>query len=775
MKNNDSYSNKSFSATIDGVSDEFEARWRSGAVPSIEDYLGRIPKDQAELRKALLMELVAVDIEYRWSHGENGKPQFDTSAARDALRSGNEQRGPLLDGYVARFPEFPPVAELPLILVCAEYRARKLYGDTPSLADYQERFSAPQEELAAALAKVEAQIRESTASPSHPRSEPSPIDPAATLPTAFSDSTRKPAAADQPPGDALCIRCPNCHEPLEAVPDDLSSDMKCSACGRRVNLSTDDANTYTTPAVKQIAHFELIERLGIGAFGSVWKARDTKLDRAVAIKIPRKDKIEPVEVDRFLHEAKAAAQLRHPNIVSVFEVGRDGDTLFIVSELVRGVNLSDWMTGQRPTPKEAAALCRKIALALHHAHEKGVIHRDLKPGNILIDQEGEPHIADFGLAKRDVGGIRISRDGQVLGTPAYMSPEQAQGEAHRADSCSDIYSLGVILFELVTGGLPFRGNAEMQVHKRITEDAPSPRKDNPDIPRDLDTIVLKCLERQPKNRPNTAAELADVFGMFLKGEPIPWRPIGRIQRGWRWCLRNPAVAALSALVGLLVVALVTVLAVALIKKANELEELRHFEVGSSDEVERKLVPADIELTFGLYESLDWLALEGHFKPFLRELAKDVEKRTGKTVRIDGTIFTDDYEATIQRLADDKLDLVRFGPAPFIQAKQRDPKIQLLAMELEGDNDHHTHPSYIFVHQDSGIEEVSQLREKKNCVRRSSFHKYLFLQIGACEGGNYQPRRGHVSLLSRTFRGHCSGRFQTIRRGTRSVLALQQNG
>lgn len=178
----------------------------------------------------------------------------------------------------------------------------------------------------------------------------------------------------------------------------------------------------------------MVQQLGAGSFGAVWKARDTQLDRVVALKIPRQDGLPPEEAEKFVREARAAAQLRHPKIISVHEVGRERDTVYIVSDFVDGLALDAWLTGQRLSHREAAKLCATVAEALDYAHDQGVIHRDLKPGNILVDRDGHPHLTDFGLAKREAGEVTMTVDGQILGTPAYMSPEQARGESSR-DGC----------------------------------------------------------------------------------------------------------------------------------------------------------------------------------------------------------------------------------------------------------------------------------------------------------------------------------------------------
>ncbi len=273
----------------------------------------------------------------------------------------------------------------------------------------------------------------------------------------------------------------------------------------------------------------------------------------MAIKIPRRDQLSPEEMEKFLREARAAGQLQHPNIVGIYEVGIEGDLVYIVSELIDGRPLDQWLTAKKPTPRESAQLCVEITEALDYAHQHGIIHRDLKPSNIMIDVQGQPHLMDFGLAKREAGEITMTLDGVILGTPAYMSPEQARGEGHAADRRSDIYSLGVILFELLTGEQPFRGELRMLLKQVLEDDPPPARKLKGNIPRDLETICAKCLEKDPRRRYTTVAELADDLRHYLAGEPIHARPVGKAERVWRWCKRNPAVAGLSATAVMLLV------------------------------------------------------------------------------------------------------------------------------------------------------------------------------------------------------------------------------
>ena len=372
---------------------------------------------------------------------------------------------------------------------------------------------------------------------------------------------RKPASGAVPPkspAGEVTVTAPNpvCESTL--VPEETRIGAPA------VGPEHDDTYRLAAAPTQKFGDYELLEEIARGGMGVVYRARQVSLNRIVVLKMILAGNLaSATDVERFYSEARAAGDLQHPNIVVIHEVGQHDGQHFFSMDYVDGPSLADTRVDGTWPPREAARLVRQIARAIHYAHTRGIIHRDLKPRNVLLTPDGQPRVTDFGLAKRLHGTSGLTASGQILGTPSFMSPEQARGKVRGVGPRSDVYSLGAILYSLLTGRAPFSGSNPIEVIKRVIERDPTPpRRLKPQLDKDLETITLKCLQKDPDERYSSARELAEDLGRFLKNEPIRARPAGRSEKLWRWCRRKPLVASLIAATGLLLVLLLVTLSIA---------------------------------------------------------------------------------------------------------------------------------------------------------------------------------------------------------------------
>lgn len=370
----------------------------------------------------------------------------------------------------------------------------------------------------------------------------------------------------------------------------MPADSRLSASSRIVpsNSSawvrlTDNDSLPTQPALPDgivVPGLDILELIGGGGMGVVYKARHRELKRIVAVKVLPASRVQdPGALLRFQCEAEILARLQHPNIVQIHEYGVQNDHPYLVMEFVPGRNLADRRLQDLATPESVAQLLEKIARALAVAHDQGIVHRDLKPANILLTNDYEPKVADFGLAKVLGGDHSLTSTGTVLGTPAYIPPERLLAEEELANPAGDIYSLGVILHELLTGCLPFHSPQLAVLLVQIAESEVQPlTRLRPKIPRDLETICLKCLQKDPRRRYDTARALADDLRHFLRGEPIQARRVGPVERTWRWCRRHPALSSLATTLAIVTIGSVFALAAFYVRSETERKlAIRHLE------------------------------------------------------------------------------------------------------------------------------------------------------------------------------------------------------
>jgi WD40 repeat protein/predicted Ser/Thr protein kinase len=347
----------------------------------------------------------------------------------------------------------------------------------------------------------------------------------------------------------------------------------------------------TRQTVRYFGDYELLEEIARGGMGVVYKARQMSLNRPVALKMILAGALASEnDVKRFYSEAEAAATLDHPNIVPIFEVGQHEGQHYFAMAYVDGSSLAGKLEPAGWQPRVAARLVRQVAEAVQYAHARGVIHRDLKPQNVLLGADGVPRITDFGLAKRVQDDSNLTATGQILGTPSYMSPEQAAGKTREIGPLTDVYSLGAILYALLTGRPPFEGPDVISTISQVMLREPiSPRQMNPRVDRDMETITLKCLQKDPARRYTSALALADDLGRFLEGVPIAARPVGKAEHLLRWGRRNPVVATLAATAVLLVAAVAVVSTVGYLNTSKALSEAQHERATSRQRLRSSLV------------------------------------------------------------------------------------------------------------------------------------------------------------------------------------------
>jgi WD40 repeat protein len=442
-----------------------------------------LPVEPTEERRDLLCELIKIDLEYRW---------------------GRDQRTQV-EEYVARFPELGDSATIPLDLIVEEFRVRAWHGSPPSDDELAGRFPTRVAELSAAVKS------------GGPKGYPARL----------SGDSRSLSRSDT-------VQTAPLTDPTGVKP--------------RHSLA------YGMPSVPGVlGRYEVRQLVGRGGFATVWRAFDPVLRREVAIKVPRPELFEvPGFHARIEREVQAAARLRHPAIVPIYEVaesdqaGRGGST-FIVYEFVAGPTLAKWVEQTKPSQRQAAEWIARLAEALDYAHENGIVHRDIKPANVMMNEHGQPMLADFGLALQADAGATLTQQGDILGTPAYMSPEQARGEGHRVDARTDVYGLGVMLYELLAGRRPFEGSGVSILQRVIVEEPPALRSVRSGIPLDLETICQRAMAKEASRRYATAGAMAADLKAWLEHRPIRARRVGTLGRFALWCRRKPALAATIAL------------------------------------------------------------------------------------------------------------------------------------------------------------------------------------------------------------------------------------
>jgi len=441
--------------------------------------------------------------------------------------------------------------------VCRRFEADWRAGRQPRIEDYLVDVSNEgQPALRAELEALERELRPSNETVARPDAGPPTAPEPQTAPNSFAIAEAPTIAPVTPPISPMPSAAPSLVHEMSTIPpfDPPQSphDQPTVAV-----LGQDPSAMPAAPEPTHIRYFgdhEITREIARGGMGVVFQARQISLNRLVALKMILAGQLaDDTDVKRFYTEAEAAANLDHPGIVPIFEVGQHEGQHYFSMGFVEGQSLSQRLADGPLPPRQAAELIGRVSEAIEYAHQRGVIHRDLKPANILLDQNGNPRVTDFGLAKKVKGDSGLTGSGQIMGTPSYMPPEQAGGPRGEVGPPADVYALGATLYALLTGRPPFQAASVMDTVIQVISDEPvPPRRLNPAVDRDLETICLKCLEKVPARRYATAAALGEDLRRFLAGEPVLARPIGAPARCWRWCRRRPVVAGLGTAVAALI-------------------------------------------------------------------------------------------------------------------------------------------------------------------------------------------------------------------------------
>lgn len=472
---------------LEDVLDEFDALWRqSKQIPSLGRFLDTIALPD-EQRLAALLELIAIDMEYRWRAADSTTPSFqaETSQLANGDDTASELLGsqPLIEDYAKHLPEAVGREAVPIELIAEEFRIRHRWGDCPTTSEYAQRFG----ESTALLEALDA-VR---------------------LELEFDGAERSQGSKDSRKLNTQCSRM----------------------CG-------DDE---TLPELTRLSRYRILKRLGQGGMGEVYLAEDTQLDRQVALKTPHLAERKNLR-ERFVNEAKATAMLQHPGICPVFDAGEIDGQPFLTMAFIEGPTLREfWMQESCITVSETLTLFVRIARAMQAAHDAGIVHRDLKPSNVMLNTVGAPVVMDFGLACRESipQEERITQTGDTFGSPAYMSPEQVEGPVGEVGPASDIYSLGVMLFEALTGRLPFRGTVSSILVKIARDQPPTPSDFSVEVDPEIENLCLQMLAKDPAKRPVSMTAVAERLTVLRERlrEDVQVRssdqPAARPRRAWK--------------------------------------------------------------------------------------------------------------------------------------------------------------------------------------------------------------------------------------------------